>query len=89
MKGFPHTQTYNGITTVEKLNFFNTLILMIFQLDTEVFKIVVRGKVHPRTGHESPYSLFNLSARLDWLVKTKPRPLYLLEKDLIPSVQEA
>ena len=39
MEGFPHTQAYNVITTVEKLNFFNTLIVMIFQLHTDVVKI--------------------------------------------------
>jgi hypothetical protein len=38
MKGFPHTQAYNVITTVEKLNFLNTLIVTIFQLYTDVFK---------------------------------------------------
>jgi hypothetical protein len=89
MKGFPHTQSHNVIKTVEKLNFFNTLIVMMFQFYTDVSKIVVRGKIYTRTGYESPYSFFNLSARSDWLVKTKPRLLCLLEKYLILTVQEA
>jgi hypothetical protein len=38
MKGFPHTQAHNVITTIEKLNFLNTLIITIFQLYTHVFK---------------------------------------------------
>lgn len=46
MKSFPHTQAYNVITTVEKLNFFNTLNVMIFQLYTDVLKIAIRGKFH-------------------------------------------
>ena len=55
MKGFPHTKAHNVITTVEKLTFFNTLFVMIFQLYTEVFKIATISKVHPRTDHECPY----------------------------------
>jgi hypothetical protein len=34
------------------------------------------------------FSFFNLGARWGWMVNTTPRPLYLGERDPVPTVQE-
>ena len=57
---------------------------------------VIKGKVHPRTGHDGPEgeqrqsSTLSLSSALvgGWVVNATPRPLYPRKRDPIPSVQE-
>jgi len=58
--------------------------------------VKVRGKAHPRTGHEDReggaeaylYSFFNLNAKLGWVVNTTPWSLYTREREPVPIVQE-
>jgi hypothetical protein len=45
--------------------------------------IIIKGKVHSRTGHKGPEGVyrytptsFKLDARKGWVVNTTPRPLY-------------
>jgi hypothetical protein len=57
--------------------------------------VKAKGKVHPRASHEGPevvqrYSFFFiLGTRWESVVNTTPQPLYLLEGDPVPFVQEA
>ena len=56
----------------------------------------VKGKVHPRRGHEGPeggpvaqlYSFFNLRTRWGQVVNTTPRLLYPRD-DLVPNIHKA
>ena len=53
-------------------------------------------KMYPKTFHEVPEGckvinplIFKFGARWAWLVNTTPRPLYLRQRNPVPTVQEA
>jgi hypothetical protein len=50
----------------------------------------VKGKVHPKKGHEFPelqlYCFFNLGSRWGWVVNATHWPFYLRERDPVTIV---
>jgi hypothetical protein len=58
-----------------------------------LLKVTVKGKAHPRTGHEGSevylYPFINLDAKWGQEVNATPRPLYPRKRDQLPIVQEA
>jgi len=42
-----------------------------------------------RDGGRVALPFYNLGARWGWMINATPRPLYALERDQVPTVQEA